>query len=182
MATFTQVPASLQRIDQIRLSCNAASNFVKAYYNALSTPSTTAETIMSFYAPTDDHTNVMKSLFTFKHIWYNGNEFLSPADFAKAVKDYLTPARYEVDSFDCQPLNVDLNPTRDLVKDPMRGGGMSILLSVSGSSRIGPIKESESIDFSETIVLVPNLNHEMTKRDRKPTQEWVIASQIFRNV
>ena len=182
MTSFLQTPAPPQGIDQIRLSCNAASNFVKSYYTALSTPSSSPETILSFYAPADDHTNVLKSLFTFKHVWYNGNEFLSPTEFANAVKEYLTPAKYEVDSFDCQPLNVDLNPTRDLVKDPSKGAGMSILLSVSGSARIGPIRESESMDFSETIVLVPNLSYDMNKRGQDSAQAWVIASQIFRNV
>ncbi|CAF9923225.1 MAG: hypothetical protein GOMPHAMPRED_002778 [Gomphillus americanus] len=182
MAAVLQLPNELSQVDQIRMSCNAADRFVQRYYEALSSPSSSVEKLTSFYAPLDDNTNIAKSFFGFKNIWYNGNEFSSPAEFATAVKDYLTPARYEIDSYDCQPLNPDLNPTRDVVSDPSKGGAMSLLLSVSGECRIGPMKESEPMDFSETIILVPNLNHDRSGPTSHSSNEWVISSQIFRNV
>ena len=182
MAAVQQLPKELSRADQIRLSCDAADQFVRKYYEALSSTATSIEKLASFYAPLEDNTNIAKSFFGFKNIWYNGNEFYSPAEFATAVKDYLTPARYEIDSYDCQTLNPDLNPTRDIVSDPSKGGAMSLLISVSGECRIGPLKESEPMDFSETIILVPNLDHERLKAMRQPSNEWVISSQIFRNV
>ena len=96
--------------------------------------------------------------------------------------DAMSPIHFEVEAFDCQTISANIDPKGEVIASASKGMAMTILVLVSGGVRIGPLKESEMRNFSESFVLVPNPQFSSLKKKGKPTMEWLIQSQTFRYV
>ena len=166
-----------QKSGSLRFS-TAAQNFVQKYYRALQTEPIK---IASFYAPSDESESNYPGL-AFLSITFNGNEFLDPLDFQNSVMTTLSPIRFEIDDFDCQTITSNVDLSGKVIAETPKGIGMTFLVLVSGGVRVGPLKESEMKNFSESFVLVPNQSFSKLKDKGGPTMEWLIQSQTFRYV
>ena len=94
----------------------------------------------------------------------------------------MSPISYEVHAFDCQTIIPNVDPKGDIIPNASKGTAMTLLVIVSGTVRIGPLKESEMKGFSESFVLVPNPLYSSLRKKGKPTMEWLIQSQTFRYI
>lgn len=149
------------------LSLLAATDFVKSFYPALGL---NRQSLSSYYSlePTT--------------ILFNGNGLADGAAVQEVFMNQMSPAHYEVQSYDCQIINKayptilpggGLKPQSEMgVKD------MSLLVVVSGFVRYGEGRDRPQRGFSETFVLVPNPSAERA-RGRK---DFLIQSQNFRLV
>ncbi|WEW61302.1 hypothetical protein PRK78_006792 [Emydomyces testavorans] len=160
-----------------KVSTDAATDFVRSFYNALQSA---RPTISSFYSPTT------------VSILFNGNAVADSASVQDIFMNQMPPALYEVQSYDCQILNPNYPSTAAPATDGLgrpAGGvvaarNMSILVMVSGYVRFGDSRESPDVPnrgFSETFVLVPNAQAESGPRGRGK-KHWLIQSQDFRLV
>ena len=115
-------------------------------------------------------------------IVFNGNVFPS-ATAIQLMFETMGPARYEVQSYDCQVLNPDsvVADTTDNHKAGASGKNMTLLLVVSGYVKFGEPREADMRAFSETFVLVPN-PAARSGAYGKNFREWLIQSQNFRLV
>ncbi|KAJ5543210.1 Nuclear transport factor 2 Eukaryote [Penicillium sp. DV-2018c] len=150
-----------------KVSTEAATEFVKTYYPALGS---NRQSLGSYYSlePTT--------------ILFNGNGVADGAAVQEIFTKQMSPAHYEVQSYDCQIINRayptrlpngELKPKSEMgVKD------MSLLVVVSGFVRYGEGRDQPQRGFSETFVLIPNPSAERA-RGRK---DWLIQSQNFRLV
>jgi len=131
----------------IKLSAEAAKTFTTAYYAALDND---RARLSRFYGPNAG-------------IVWNGNPVSSGAEFS-AFYAKMPPTKFEVQSYDAQPIKPDGR------------GSCSFLLLVSGQIRMGPEESSSSAPprgFSDTFVMQPDI--------KEPTR-FLIATQGFRLV
>ncbi|POS85319.1 hypothetical protein EPUL_003040 [Erysiphe pulchra] len=160
---FTLIPISV------------AQDFIETYYPALNSKSGRSA-LASFY---------VKSENTKPDIIINGNAIPSPTDLQKLFETQVQKAQYDVQSYDAHILNSNYNfgdfshqtqPDKD-------GKRASVIVLVSGSVKYG--RENEEADvrgFTESVVLVPNLEVMGPKAMKKKARKWSIASQNFRLV
>ena len=94
----------------------------------------------------------------------------------------MSPISYEIHGYDCQTIIPNVDIKGDIIPNASKGAAMTILIMVSGSVRVGPLKESESQGFSESFVLVPNPLYSSLKKKGEPTMEWLIQSQTLRYI
>ena len=115
-------------------------------------------------------------------IVYNGNIFPS-AIALQTMLETTGPARYEVQSYDCQVLNPNsvVADTQDNHKAGASGKNMTLLVVISGYVKYGEPREADMRGFSETFVLVPNPAATSGARG-KNIKDWLIQSQSFRLV
>jgi NTF2-related export protein 1/2 len=120
-------------------------------------------------------------------ILFNGNVVADGAAVQEIFVKQMPPARFEVQSFDCQVINRDYPtataaglkpPTQKTVKD------MSLLVTVSGYVQFGASRDTPQRGFSETFVLVPNsaAGPAGAGAKGKGKKEWLIQTQNFRLV
>lgn len=155
----------------------AAESFVQAYYPALNTPKG-RETLPDFYIKSSAVTP------TGADIILNGNSISNPAELQAIFENQVSKCLYEAQSFDCQVLNRNYNvgveenglgPSKD-------GRKMSIMVMVNGSVKYYKDgAEGETRGFTETFMLVPNLEAQGPKAPRG-ARKWLIQSQQFRLV
>lgn len=151
----------------------AAQLHVDAFYPALDSA---RNTIASFYYPSTE-------LPDGKHvpsIIYNGNAFFDGHGMENVFQQML-PTHHEIQSFDCQVVNDRYFVEEQAGAALPRSKNISVLVVVSGSMKIGEPKNSELKGFSESFVLVPNLEAVRTKGPGKE-KEFLITSQSFRYV
>lgn len=165
--------AALPEDVKVKVSTSIAQDFIETYYPALNTKSGRSA-IASFY---------VKSENSKSDIIINGNAISSPTDFQKLFETQVQKAQYDVQSYDAHILNSNYNfggfshqtqPDKD-------GKRASVIVLVSGSVKYG--KEDEEGDvrgFTETVVLVPNLELMGPKSMKNKARKWSIASQNFR--
>lgn len=112
----------------------------------------------------------------------NGTVIPTPVDLCKLLAEKLQKCSYEVQSFDCSVINTNYNVGVDESKlSPEKDGKKSsVLVLVSGTVRYwGGDSEGETRGFTETVVLVPNLDA-YSPRAPKDSKRWLIQSQTFR--
>ncbi|KAL1958724.1 hypothetical protein VTO42DRAFT_3843 [Malbranchea cinnamomea] len=173
--------ASVGQDTLIKVSTEAATEFVESFYRALET---NRQTLASFYSP------------MVTSILFNGNIVADGAAVQDIFANQMPRARYEVQSYDCQIINSDYHAPGTAPQAPTtgrHGSGaaaqaakkMSLLVLVSGSVRFGDDKEARDLagerGFSETFVLVPNPQYESGPKGRGKKQ-FLIQSQNFRLV
>lgn len=151
----------------------AAQLHVDAFYPALDSA---RKTITSFYYPSTE-------LPDGKHvpsIIYNGNPFFDGQGMENVFQQML-PTHHEIQSFDCQVVNDRHFLDGQAGETLPRSKNISILVVVSGSIKIGEPKHSEVKGFSESFVLVPNLEA-FRKKPSRQEKQFLITSQSFRYV
>ena len=141
--------------------------------------------VQSFYPALQSNRGSISSFYTSapSTILFNGNLVADGAAVQDIFVNQMTPAHYEVQSFDCQIINPTYPTTTATgIKESseMTLKDMSILVTVSGYVRFGESRDLPQRGFSETFVLVPNPNATQTKGRGK--KEWLIQSQTFRLV
>ncbi|PGH18187.1 hypothetical protein AJ80_04574 [Polytolypa hystricis UAMH7299] len=156
-----------------KVSTEAATEFVLSYYPALRS---SRETIASYYASVTST------------ILFNGNVVADGPSVQKIFMEQMPPARYEVQSYDCQIINLNypIPPSAKPQSSVSQVKNMSILVMVSGYVRFGDEKETPDTanrGFSETFVLVPTAPGEAPAGPRgRGKKHWLIQSQNFRLV
>lgn len=104
-----------------------------------------------------------------------------PTEIQNIFDKQITKAHYEVQSFDCHTINANYNVAANesaLALD-MDGKKMSIVVIVSGTVKYG--EEGDVRVFSDSLVLVPNLETHSPKA-AKGLKKWLVQSQNFRLV
>ncbi|KAG9244959.1 hypothetical protein BJ878DRAFT_503758 [Calycina marina] len=149
----------------VRVSTQAADDFVKTYYQALDS----AKNLASFYIQAAD-------------IWLNGNNIPDPQQLQTFFKDKVGNCQYDAQSHDCSVLNQNCNiGAPDNALGPSSDGSkMSILVLVSGSVKYKDSSD-EARGFTESFTLVPNFEPHSQKAP-KGLKKWLIQSQTFRLV
>ncbi|KAH8693703.1 putative nuclear transport factor 2 domain protein [Talaromyces proteolyticus] len=144
-----------------KVSTEGATDFVQSYHSALST---NKKSIASFYSATP--TNIL----------FNGNVIADGAAVEEIFTNQLPSARYDINSFDSQIINKAYPTTTPGNNATANAKNVSMLVVVSGSVQYGA-KDSQQHGFSETFVLIPNV--ESKEKNKK---DWIIQSQNFRLV
>jgi NTF2-related export protein 1/2 len=114
-------------------------------------------------------------------IVFNGNQIPTAADMQALYENDMPPCHYEVQSFDCQILNKNYVPQGGTAGSNQSGKNISILVLVSGYVRYGDSRDEPLKGFSESIVLVPNLE-KSGRTTRVSRRDFLIQSQTFRIV
>lgn len=167
--------ASLPEDVKVKLATSIAQNFIDTYYPALNNKNGRSS-LASFY---------VKPGNTNPDIIINGNAISSPADLQKLFETQVQKAQYDVQSYDAHILNSNYNlggfsHQTQADKDRKRA---SVIVLVSGSVKYG--KDNEEADvrgFTESVVLVPNMEVTDSKSIKNKARKWSIASQNFRLV
>jgi NTF2-related export protein 1/2 len=113
-------------------------------------------------------------------IVFNGNQIPTAADMQTMYENEMPACHYEVQSYDCHILNKDYVPQGAVSASNQSGKNISILVLVSGYVRYGDSRDEPLKGFSETLVLVPNLEKGRTRGSM--VRNWLIQSQTFRLV
>ncbi|KAK2789914.1 hypothetical protein FQN53_000967 [Emmonsiellopsis sp. PD_33] len=155
-----------------KISTDAATEFVQSFYPALQS---SRATIASFYAPTTSK------------ILFNGNIVADGASVQEIFTKQMPPARYEVQSYDCQIINLNYPglASSSRPSSTALAKNMSLLVTVSGYVAFGETREPRELSnrgFSETFVLVPNPQAEAGGPKARGRKHWLIQSQNFRLV
>ena len=154
----------------------AATNFVESFYPALQS---NRSTISSYYIPP----SAMQGGVTLPTILMNGNPVESGAAVQEIFEKQMPPARYEIQSFDCQVLNRCYLPPESGHSDNKSGRQSTLLVLVSGVVRFGePREDPPQRVFSETFVLVPNPDQSGPRGRGSRRKDFLIQSQNFRHV
>jgi len=120
---------------------------------------------------------------TLPTILMNGNTVASGAAVQEIFEKQMPPARYEVQSLDCQIINRCYLPPEAKQSDNKSGKNSTILVLVSGVATFGdPVDEPPKRSFSETFVLVPNYEQADPRNRRTRRKDYLIQSQNFRQV
>ena len=149
----------------------AAETFLSAFYPALQS---SRSTISAFYVPPTPTADGK----LFPSITFNGNIIPTSAAFQSLFEKQTPDARYEVQSYDCHPLNVNYPVVTPTGNAAASGRNMSILLCTTGFVRYGDGREGAMRGFSESFVLVPNEEGKAKRKGKR--REWLIQSQNFR--
>ncbi|PGH05408.1 hypothetical protein GX51_02932 [Blastomyces parvus] len=166
----------------IKISTDAASDFVQSFYPALQSAQST---IASYYAPPP----------TLCKILFNGNVVADGPSVQEIFANQMPPAHYDVQSYDCQIINPNY-PSMTVGASTATTGAkpssstaaarnMSILVTVNGSVRFGGERAPGDLSnrgFSETFVLVPNTQADAAGLKARGKKNWLIQSQNFRLV
>lgn len=147
--------------DFAKASTDGASEFVQAYYSALSS---NTRSIPSFYSATP------------VNILFNGNVVTDGAAVEDIVTQKLAGARYDIHSFDCQIVNKAYPTTTPGKSARANAKNISMMVKVSGSVQYRD-NSAPPDDFDETFILIPN-----TEGKEKNKKDWVIQIQNFRVV
>lgn len=112
----------------------------------------------------------------------NGNAMPDARSLQTLFETQMPRAHYEVQSYDCQVLNLDYAPVDPGRNDPSPGKKMSLLLMVSGYASYGESGAEVKRGFSESIILVPDVDASSNRGRGGFKREWLIQSQNFRLV
>ncbi|KAF2434984.1 NTF2-like protein [Tothia fuscella] len=160
-----------------KASTEGAQDFVDAYYTALQN---SRPTISTYYVP---KTTAPDGTTTPDIIW-NGNTYEDGLEFQKMYEDSMpTFVHFDVQAIDCQILNPQYS------KETTTPGGMgvkperniSFLVMTAGHMRLEDRSEGPLFEFSETFLLVPNLE-KGGKGVMGARRGWLIQTQSFRYV
>ena len=116
-------------------------------------------------------------------IW-NGNLIGDASALQDMFQQNMPNTHYDLQSVDCHVLNADYNglskqtrSNKDIEKH------ISIMVQVSGSVRLGDAGSAGSMKtFSETFVLVPNVERSSGRGAMAGRRNFLIQSQNFRYV
>ncbi|KAG8533130.1 uncharacterized protein KY384_001913 [Bacidia gigantensis] len=111
-------------------------------------------------------------------IVWNGNIIQDPSSLQRLFEEQMPKSYYKVQDYDCHVLNPNYDGEALQGGQTTTGKNMSILVTVSGSVKYGD--ETTPRGFSESFVLVPNLNN--ADHGEKKARQWLIQSQNFRLV
>ncbi|KIW03282.1 hypothetical protein, variant 2 [Verruconis gallopava] len=161
--------------DFTKASTEATTSFVDAYYTALSSA---RDSINSYYAPAQATADGS----TIPDILWNGTSFADGDAVQKLFVDEM-PAHvfFDVHAVDCQILNPKYSTDPKMKPDK----NFSMLVTTSGHLRLEDRKTGPLKDFSETFVLVPNVEKALTgggKGAASRKRDWLIQLQNFRYV
>ncbi|KAI9767553.1 MAG: hypothetical protein M1840_005590 [Geoglossum simile] len=174
-AATAAVPASIVSAETLtKISTKAAQDFVDKYYPTLQT---SRATLSSFYMPSTKAADGK----TLPVLVFNGKTIPDPPALQTMFEKDMPTATYEVQSFDCHPLNPNYNAAGPGPHPPESGRNMSILISVSGYVKFADVNEDPLRGFHESFVLVPNTAIAALKAG-EGVRSWLIQSQTFRFV
>jgi NTF2-related export protein 1/2 len=148
---------------------------VDAFYTALQS---SRDSIHTYYAPPQS----LPDGSTIPDILWNGTPFADGNAVQKMFTDEM-PAHlfYDVHAVDCQVLNPRYSTNPKVKADK----NFSMLVTTSGHLRLEDRKTGPLKDFSETFVLVPNVEKAVTgagKGAASRRRDWLIQLQNFRYV
>ena len=117
-------------------------------------------------------------------IVWNGNLVGDASTLQEMFQQNMPSTQYDVQSVDCHVLNANYNgmnkqtrSNRDVEKH------ISILVQVSGSVKLGDTGHTGSMRaFSETFVLVPNVERSSGRGVMAGRRSFLVQSQNFRYV
>ncbi|KAK4694534.1 NTF2-related export protein 1/2, partial [Lecanoromycetidae sp. Uapishka_2] len=166
--------ATLSADQAVKVSTEAATDFVDTYYQALNS---SRFNISSFYMPA----STMPDGKPLPVIVYNGNVVPDPSAMQALFLEQMPDTRYEVQDYDAHVLNPHYIAEGAEGSAPPTGKNMTILITISGYVKYGEPRTAAMRGFSENIVLIPNPVAARNTRG-KPAKEWLIQSQNFRLV
>jgi len=160
--------------DLVKVSTDAATDFVEAYYTALSDSRSTLENYYAVKGTLPDGVD------TFPDILWNGNKFEDAKAFKTTfLEDMPKMVHFDVHTVDCQVLNPNYDHTSTVKAEK----NISILVMVNGLVRLEDRKTGPLKEFSETFVLIPNIEKFSTgKGAMAEKRNWLIQTQNFRYV
>jgi len=161
--------------DLTKESTQATTDFVDAYYTALQDSRTSINTYYAKAQSLPDGSNI-------PDILWNGTSYTDGASIQKMFVDEM-PAHvfYDVHAVDCQVLN----PRYSIDTNIRPERNFSILITTNGHVRLEDRKTGPLKDFSETFILVPNVEKAVTGAARgaaSSRRNWLIQLQNFRYV
>ena len=153
----------------------AATTFVDAYYSTLANA---RDSINLYYTPKIETTDGS----AIPDILWNGTSFPDGPAFQKLFAEEMpSHLHYDVSAVDCQVLNPKYSPDSRIRADK----NFSMLVTTSGHLRLEDRKTGPLKDFSETFLLVPNIDKAATggvKGAASRKRDWLIQYQNFRYV
>ncbi|KAI1486731.1 hypothetical protein F5X96DRAFT_653791 [Biscogniauxia mediterranea] len=171
--------ASIPNIEtQAKIASDAAQSFVDQYYDALNKQAPLSQ----YYSSASP---LLVAAGAVPDLSINGLVVSTPAAYEALLKSQSQsqsqrPPRYEVGSWDAQPVNPDyrLGCPEDLLAKPER---VSFAVQVSGTVRYGGggSEEPEERAFSEAWLLVPHWEA-WGRNAARGSRRWVVVSQNFR--
>jgi len=160
-------------MDLTKTSTEATTAFVEAYYTCLQESRTTMD---MYYV----NKSTLTDGATVPSIIWNGNQYEDAPAFQKMFQEQMPEVvLYDVQTIDCQVLNPKWDPVATIKPEK----NISILVMTNGHVRLenrrtGPLKE-----FSETFVLVPNIEKAANEKSAMAQKRsWLIQTQNFRYV
>ncbi|QDS72503.1 hypothetical protein FKW77_000035 [Venturia effusa] len=171
--------STLSDDELVKVSSEAALDFVKEYYTALTE---SRPTIENYYCTPKEAKNAAGESTTTPTIQWNGNVYATAADFKAVWTDHMPKyVNYDVHAVDAQVLNSVFDGDAGPKVKPSKN--ISILVLVNGHLRLEERKTGPLKEFSESFVLVPNI--EKMTLEKGPCMEkknWLIQAQNFRYV
>ncbi|KAL8826538.1 MAG: hypothetical protein Q9191_003742 [Dirinaria sp. TL-2023a] len=156
-------------------STETAERFIDTYYEALESH---RDAIASFYMKA----TTLPDGKTFPSIVYNGNIKADGAGMQKFFQEEMPEMQFDIQAFDSQCLNPNYIPQGTTGGQAAYEKNMTILITVSGSVKLGKSRTAATKEFSESFVLVPNRDETGPRTRGKQVKEWVIQAQTFRVV
>lgn len=173
-------PCAIQYCSELMIKLTSqivvADKYIESYYKTLQSHQ---GEISSYYASIPE--DGQRSPILFSGIIFNGTDIPDPQEFQRMITEEMSPIHYEIDGYDCQVLNENVDPEGLFGLNLPKEKAMSFLLMVTGGVRAGELKHSEMRPFSETLVLVPSPHFSATKKGQ-PATEWLISEQTFRYI
>ena len=150
---------------------SASLAFVSDYYHALQTR---RHAISTFYIPVPSGPGTKPT----PTIVINGKAFQDGSAVQELFEKQLPPTRYESQCVDCHVLNSNyIQEGQQNTRSP--ASTITLLVIVSGIVRFGEDRNNPERQFSETLVLIPNIH--LNPRHAR-AKEFLIQSQNFRIV
>lgn len=168
--------ATLTETDYTKVSTDAAEHFVDLYYSALDGH---RNQITTYYVPRTDSENGRG----LPSISYNGELTTDSAAFQERWDKQMPRTHFEVQSVNVHVMNASMTPAAGKSKKDLERN-MSLIVQISGSVRLGERREGPLRGFSDSFVLVPNLQQSGGRGTGKQDhgKKWLIQSQTFRFV
>lgn len=112
----------------------------------------------------------------------NGERYTDPARLQEYFVTKVPTSQYDVQAYDCHPLNTNFSHNNDQLAPDASGSKMSLVLLVSGYVKYGELKDAPMLGFSETFTLVPNpdLLGVSVRSKAAKSRKWLIQTQNFR--
>ncbi|KAE9981423.1 hypothetical protein EG327_006231 [Venturia inaequalis] len=163
----------------VKVSSEAALEFVKEYYTALTD---SRPTIENYYCTPKKTKEAEDGSTSTPTIEWNGNAYATAADFKTMYTQSMPKyVNFEVHAVDAQVLNPQFDTEAGPKVKPAKN--ISIIVSVNGQLRLeerlkGPLKE-----FHESFLLVPNIDKMVLEKGPcMEKKDWLIQVQNFRYV
>ena len=115
-------------------------------------------------------------------IVYNGNIKADGAEVQKLFLEEMPATQFDIQAMDSQCLNPNYVPEGTTGGHTESEKNMTILITVSGSIKLGDSRTAATKGFSESFVLVPSRDDTGPRTPGRELKDWVIQAQTFRVV